>query len=72
MGEGVVAYTPLAEALRSLGGAVDPAELERVLDGTRAELPRLVPELGAPAGVQAAARPAAPQRSRRHQVTSWA
>jgi len=55
VGEGVVAYAPLIEALRSLGGAVDPAELERVLGGARAELARLVPELGAPveAGVQA-------------------
>jgi DNA-binding CsgD family transcriptional regulator/tetratricopeptide (TPR) repeat protein len=56
VGEGVVAYAPMVEALRSLGGAVDPAELERVLGGARAELARLVPELGAPveAGVQAA------------------
>jgi DNA-binding CsgD family transcriptional regulator/tetratricopeptide (TPR) repeat protein len=56
VGEGVVAYAPLVEVLRSLGGAVDPAELERVLGGARAELARLVPELGAPeeAGVQAA------------------
>jgi len=55
VGEGVVAYAPLVEALRSLGGAVDPAELERVLGGVRAELARLVPELGASveAGVQA-------------------
>ena len=35
VGEGVVAYAPLVEALRSLGGAVDPAELERVLSGDR-------------------------------------
>src|SRR6516162_8862575 len=48
VGEGVVAYAPLAEALRSLIGAVDPGELERVLGGARAELARLVPELGAP------------------------
>src|SRR6266700_2381810 len=56
VGEGVVAYAPLVEALRSLGGAVDQAELERVLGGARAELARLVPELGGPveAGVQAA------------------
>jgi tetratricopeptide (TPR) repeat protein len=56
VGEGVVAYAPLAEALRSLGSAVDPAELERVLGSARAELARLVPELGAQveAGVQAA------------------
>ena len=57
VGEGVVAYAPLVEALRSLGDAVDPAELERVLGSARAELARLVPELGGPdeAGVQAAA-----------------
>jgi DNA-binding CsgD family transcriptional regulator len=57
VGEGVVAYAPLVEALRSLGGAVDPAELERVLSGARAELARLVPELGGPdeAGVRVAA-----------------
>jgi DNA-binding CsgD family transcriptional regulator/tetratricopeptide (TPR) repeat protein len=56
VGEGVIAYAPLVEALRSLGGAVDPAELERVLGGAGAELARLVPELGAPleAGVEAA------------------
>src|SRR5215813_2720414 len=56
VGEGVVAYAPLVEALRSLGGAVDPAELERVLGSARAELARLVPELDASgeAGVQAA------------------
>src|SRR5215831_3657362 len=54
VGEGVVAYAPVAEALRSLGSAVDPTELERVLGGTRAELARLVPELGAEAGLLAA------------------
>jgi predicted ATPase len=55
VGEGVVAYAPVVEALRSLGAAVDPAELERVLGAARAELARLVPELGAPveAGVEA-------------------
>jgi hypothetical protein len=57
VGEGVVAYAPLVEALRSLGDAVDPAELERVLGSARPELARLVPELGGrdEAGVQAAA-----------------
>jgi len=55
VGEGVVAYAPLVEALRSLIGAVDPAELERVLGGARAELARLVPELGPlEAGAEAA------------------
>src|SRR5215831_19151342 len=52
VGEGVVAYAPMVEALRSLGGAIDPAELESVLDGARAELARLVPDLGAPAGAR--------------------
>ena len=57
VGEGVVAYAPLVEALRSLSGAVDPAGLDQALGGARAELARLVPELGAPAEaeVQAAA-----------------
>jgi DNA-binding CsgD family transcriptional regulator len=56
VGEGVVAYAPLAEALRSLRTTVGPAELERALGGARAELARLVPELAAPAeaGVAAA------------------
>jgi DNA-binding CsgD family transcriptional regulator len=56
VGEGVVAYAPVVEALRSLGGAVDPGELARVLGSARAELARLVPELGGPdeAGVKAA------------------
>src|SRR5215471_15192483 len=54
VGEGVVAYAPVVEALRSLGGAVDPAELERVLGGARAELTRLVPELAVPDEVYAA------------------
>jgi DNA-binding CsgD family transcriptional regulator len=59
VGEGVVAYAPLVEALRSLGGAVDPAGLDRVLGGARAELARLVPELGAPAGAGVQATPGA-------------
>jgi predicted ATPase len=59
VGEGVVAYAPLVGALRSLGGAVDPAELERVLGGARAELARLVPELGAPVEVGVLAGPGA-------------
>ncbi len=49
VGDGVVAYAPVVEALRSLGRLLEPAELERVLGGARAELARLVPELGAPA-----------------------
>jgi predicted ATPase len=49
VGDGVLAYAPLVEALRSLAGLLDPEELERVLDGARGELARLVPELAPPA-----------------------
>ena len=46
VGEGVLAYAPMVEALRPLAGLLGPAELERVLGGARDELARLVPELG--------------------------
>ena len=46
VGEGVLAYAPMVEALRPLAGVLGPAELERVLGGARDELARLVPELG--------------------------
>jgi ATP/maltotriose-dependent transcriptional regulator MalT len=49
VGDGVLAYAPVVEALRSLALVLDAAELDRVLGGSRAELARLVPELGAPA-----------------------
>jgi ATP/maltotriose-dependent transcriptional regulator MalT len=61
VGEGVLAYAPMVEALRPLAGAMDPKELERVLGGTGAELARLVPELGPQAGGEQAA-PLAPTR----------
>src|SRR6266511_2858877 len=48
VGEGVVAYAPMVEALRALGELLGPEELERVLAGARPALARLVPELGAP------------------------
>jgi predicted ATPase len=48
VGDGVVAYAPVVEALRPLPGLLAPEELERVLGGARAELARLVPELAAP------------------------
>jgi len=55
VGDGVLAYAPLVEALRQLARVMKPGELERVLGGARAELARLVPELGGPApGGQAA------------------
>jgi ATP/maltotriose-dependent transcriptional regulator MalT len=50
------------EALRPLVGVLDPEELERVLGGARAELARLVPQLGGPAGGRQAETPLAPTR----------
>jgi DNA-binding CsgD family transcriptional regulator/tetratricopeptide (TPR) repeat protein len=50
VGEGVLAYAPMVEALRTLARGMDPDELERALDGARGELSRLVPELGAQGG----------------------
>jgi DNA-binding CsgD family transcriptional regulator/tetratricopeptide (TPR) repeat protein len=61
VGDGVLAYAPIVEALRPLAGAMDSEELERVLGGARAELARLVPELGPTAGGEQAA-PLAPTR----------
>jgi DNA-binding CsgD family transcriptional regulator/tetratricopeptide (TPR) repeat protein len=49
VGDGVLAYAPLVEALRSLAGLLEPEELERALGGARGELARLVPELAPPA-----------------------
>ncbi|WP_327587600.1 AAA family ATPase [Nonomuraea sp. NBC_00507] len=59
VGDGVLAYAPVVEAARSLGGMLDAEELGRVLGGSRAELARLVPELGEPV---AGADPVAPAR----------
>ena len=62
VGDGVLAYAPMVEALRPLARVLAPEELERVVGGARAELARLVPELGPqPDGEQAAA-PLAPTR----------
>jgi predicted ATPase len=59
VGEGTLAYAPISQALRQLVRELDPATLEQVLGAGRAELARLVPELG-PADLidQAAAGPA--------------
>jgi predicted ATPase len=62
VGDGVLAYAPLVEALRPLVGLLDAAELERVLGGARGELARLVPELGGAAGTRPAEAPLAPMR----------
>ena len=55
VGEGVLAYAPMVEALRPLARIMDPEELDRVLGGARAELARLVPEPGPQAGGEQAA-----------------
>lgn len=62
VGEGVLAYAPVVEALRPLARNLDPGELERVLGAARAELARLVPELGQQAGGEQPAAPLAPTR----------
>jgi tetratricopeptide (TPR) repeat protein len=64
VGEGVLAYAPMVEALRLLARVLDSGELERVLGGARGELARLVRQLGAPveAGGEQAEAPLAPTR----------
>jgi DNA-binding CsgD family transcriptional regulator/tetratricopeptide (TPR) repeat protein len=62
VGEGVLTYAPLVEALRPLVGVLDRDELDRVLGGARAELARLLPELGPEAGDRPAEAPLAPTR----------
>ena len=62
VGDGVVVYAPVVEALRPLPGLLAPEELERVLGGARAELARLVPELGTPGHVPAVRAVAASRR----------
>jgi DNA-binding CsgD family transcriptional regulator len=62
VGEGVLAYAPMVEALRPLVGVLDAGELERVLGRARGELARLVPELGPPDGGRPAEAPLAPTR----------
>ena len=61
VGEGVLAYAPVVEALRPLAGLLGPAELERVLGGAGEELARLVPELG-PRDAAGPGGPLAPSR----------
>ena len=51
VGDGILPYAPVMEALRSLAATVGADELDAVLGGARPELARLVPELGTPAPV---------------------
>jgi DNA-binding CsgD family transcriptional regulator len=46
VGEGALPYAPISQALRQLVRELDPATLERVVGAGRAELARLVPDLG--------------------------
>jgi DNA-binding CsgD family transcriptional regulator len=48
LGEGGLPYAPVVEALRGLARRAEPDELEALLGPGRAELARLVPDLGAP------------------------
>jgi predicted ATPase len=56
VGEGVLAYAPVVEALRGLVGSLEADELDRVLGNARPELARLAPEL-APAASTASSSP---------------
>jgi DNA-binding CsgD family transcriptional regulator/tetratricopeptide (TPR) repeat protein len=59
VGDAVLAFAPIVEALRELTAVLDEAELNRVLGGARTELARLVPDFGEP---PARAEPVAPGR----------
>jgi DNA-binding CsgD family transcriptional regulator len=48
VGEGALPYAPISQALRQLVRELDTPTLERVIGPGRAELARLVPDLGAP------------------------
>ena len=49
LGDGVLPYAPLVEALRALARGADPAVLPELIGTARAELGRLVPDVVAPA-----------------------
>jgi DNA-binding CsgD family transcriptional regulator/tetratricopeptide (TPR) repeat protein len=55
VGEGALAYAPISQALRQLVRELDPATLNQVLGTGRAELARLVPDLGPPQPAEPAA-----------------
>src|SRR5436190_10388896 len=55
VGEGTLPYAPISQALRQVVRQLDPATLEHVIGPGRAELARLVPDLGAVAPAEQAA-----------------
>ncbi|MQA75176.1 MAG: AAA family ATPase [Solirubrobacterales bacterium] len=61
LGEGELPYAPLVTALRPLQRGDDPV-LDQLSDATRAELSRLIPELGEPPGEPEAERGEAQRR----------
>jgi predicted ATPase len=63
VGDGELAYAPIAGALRSLAAQLDEADLEVALGPGRAELARLVPDL-AGADAAPAAEPAPSGKAR--------
>jgi hypothetical protein len=46
VGEGALAYGPISQTLRQLVRELEAATLERLVGAGRAELARLVPDLG--------------------------
>jgi predicted ATPase len=54
VGEGVLPYAPISQALRQLARELDPVSLEQVVGAWRTELARLVPGLGLPQGPEPA------------------
>jgi ATP/maltotriose-dependent transcriptional regulator MalT len=55
--DGAVPFAPVVEALRPLTALLEPAELDRVLGGARAELARLAPDLAVADELAGAPRP---------------
>ena len=58
LGDGALPYAPLVQALRGLVRRLDPTELDAIVGTGRAELARLVPDLG-PVDVEAMPAPLA-------------
>ena len=71
IGEGGLPFGPIVDALRGLVRDLDPATIETVVDGARADLARLVPALGPTVArrLEPTARPSRPGCSRRSLAT---
>jgi DNA-binding CsgD family transcriptional regulator/tetratricopeptide (TPR) repeat protein len=62
VGDGVLPFAPVTEAFRRLAGWLDEGELNRVFGEARAQLTRLLPELGLPDEVTSVPELGAPGR----------